>query len=76
MTHQMHWVIEFEDELLKQTNPPMNRRIAHALGMSLYDPKEDPLKAAGDWAAFRRSLRADLVRGTSQQPAKLQRRLE
>jgi hypothetical protein len=56
-------VIAFEDELLEQTNPPMNRRIAHALGLSLYDPKQDPLKAAGDWAAFRRRLHAELVRG-------------
>ena len=65
MNRMLRWVMDFEDELVEQAYPPIDRRIAHALGVSLYDPTGDPRKAAGGWAAFRRSLRTDHVRDHS-----------
>jgi hypothetical protein len=46
-----HWVIEFEQELVENTEPAIARRVAHLLGVSLYDPKENPVQAARAWLA-------------------------
>jgi hypothetical protein len=60
---RVHWVIEFEQELVENFQPPVARRVAHALGMSLYNPNEDPVESARAWLAAQRGHPDDSPKG-------------